>query len=567
MATARFSPDAYVRTKEGGYRFWNSATGDEQVVADTPAAANEAMRINSEAEARRVAAQQPPSMPAGAGGAPGAVPVDAGVAGAGGAPARPVVVSGAQPAPEAPADQGAQGAPALTPPPAPQPPPEAPRGIPIVDQPPAAPRPVARPSMPAGGARPGGAPAGPPKPPPMVLKGYSVSKDGLMSPTTVAAGNRALEAEAAARGAAVEAKADRGEEEARIATRAGGIESAYGRGNADARHQGLRLYDEVLQRRDALQAEIAESKIDSGRFWKNAGAAGQAAAGLGIIAGSIGAAMTGGGARNLALDTIERAIDRDVQDQVAELDKKRYQATELTKYGEDLRRFWGEDKVALGNELKAAHLAEQARRAEALAKSTTDKEKEAQYLQIAADLQRKKADLLAANEQKVKVSETYGPPAIGGGAPKKKPTPYVVVNGQMVPLKPGMSEGEMGKVSTVAMASNNARLALQKAKAEFDKAALGTLSPEAATKAAQAHLYMGAVDLAQAQGQGQATKDNITSVEDRINGLNGVEGLQGFIDGLDRVDMGLAQQYGLRDPDLVEATTEAHLARQQRGAR
>ena len=39
--------DAHVRTKRGGYRFWNSATGDEIEVADTAAAANEAMRINS----------------------------------------------------------------------------------------------------------------------------------------------------------------------------------------------------------------------------------------------------------------------------------------------------------------------------------------------------------------------------------------------------------------------------------------------------------------------------------------------------------------------------------------
>lgn len=556
--------DAYVRTKQGGYRFWNSATGDEIEVADTAAAANEAMRINS--------ASLPSSTPAdttGAAGAPGAVaPLPAG---AGGAPqAAPVVVQTAGPAPDAPADQGAQGAPAVTPPPAPAPvapaapPPLAPTAAQMGAAGAPAHRPVGAPPRPVSG--PAGGPPPAPRDPPMVLKGRAVTKEGVLNPATVALSAKALEAEAAARGLAVEAKADRGEEEARIATRAGGIESAYGQQNVAARHQGLRLYDEVMQARARLQDDIAETKIDSGRLWKNAGAAGQAAAGLGIIAGSIGAAMTGSGARNLALETIERAIDRDVQEQVADLEKKRYQATELTKYGEDLRRFWGEDKTALGNEMKAALLSEQARRAEALAKTTTDKEKAAQYAAIAADLEGKKAALLASNDGKVKVAELYGPPApVGGGAPKKKPQPYAIIGGQIIPLRPGMSEADVTKMSTVAMAAANAKRALHQAKAEFQKAALGTVSPDAAIQKARTLMMMAAVDGTTAQFQGQATEGNIKAWEDKVYKINGEESVDAFIESMDRAEAGLVQQFALRDQDQVDATTEAHLARQRGG--
>lgn len=556
--------DAYVRTK-GGYRFWNSATGDEIEVADTAAAANEAMRINS--------AAIPSSTPAdatGAGGAPGAVaPLPAG---AGGAPqAAPVMVqTAAGPAPDAPADQGAQGAPAVTPPPAPAPvapaapPPLAPMAAQMGAAGAPAPRPVGAPPRPTSG--PAGGPPPKPREPPMVLKGRSITREGMMLPGTIDAQSAAAEAEAGAKVEGVEAKASRGQLEADIVGKASEIEKGYGLQNAETRRGGLLAYDNMLRARARLLQDVEESKIDSGRFWKNAEAAGQAAAGLGIIAGSIGAAMTGSGARNLALETIERAIDRDVQEQVADIDKKRYQATELTKFGEDVRRFWGEDKIAVSNELRAAHLGEQARAAEALAKITTDKEKSAQYAAIGAELKRKQADLLASNDGKVKVAEQYGPPApVGGGAPKKKPKPYVVVGGQVIPLKPGMSDGDVGKITIATMAAERAKQSFAAAQKVYDEAILGNASPSAATKAAEAYIYDGAVWLAQTQMQGQATKDNIAAVHDPVKGLDGKAGIEALQHTLDGTLQSIVRHYGERDQDAVDAAEESHVARQRGG--
>ena len=81
-----------------------------------------------------------------------------------------------------------------------------------------------------------------------------------------------------------------------------------------------------------------------------------------------------------------------------------------------------------------------------------------------------------------------------------------------------MSEADVTKMSTVAMAAANAKRALHQAKAEFQKAALGTVSPDAAIQKARTLMMMAAADGTTAQFQGQAT-------EGQYQGLGG-QGLQ-----------------------------------------
>ena len=71
---------------------------------------------------------------------------------------------------------------------------------------------------------------------------------------------------------------------------------------------------------DKLREDILNSKIDPNRLWRDQGAGQHAASLVGIILGGIGAGMSRG--PNMALETINRMIDRDVNAQTAELGKK-----------------------------------------------------------------------------------------------------------------------------------------------------------------------------------------------------------------------------------------------------
>ena len=71
---------------------------------------------------------------------------------------------------------------------------------------------------------------------------------------------------------------------------------------------------------DKLREDILNTKIDPNRLWRDQSAGQHAASMVGIILGGIGAGMSRG--PNMALDVINRLIDRDVNAQTAELGKK-----------------------------------------------------------------------------------------------------------------------------------------------------------------------------------------------------------------------------------------------------
>jgi hypothetical protein len=70
-----------------------------------------------------------------------------------------------------------------------------------------------------------------------------------------------------------------------------------------------------------LQKDIQEQKIDPNRLWNNASTAGKISASIGIILGGIGAGLQGSN-HNVALDLINKSIDRDIDAQKSELGKK-----------------------------------------------------------------------------------------------------------------------------------------------------------------------------------------------------------------------------------------------------
>lgn len=83
---------------------------------------------------------------------------------------------------------------------------------------------------------------------------------------------------------------------------------------------------------DMLHKAILDQKIDPSKLWQSSSTGNKVGAALSIILSGIGAGMQGPGARNMALDVINKSIDRDIEAQKLELGKKQ------TLFSENLRR-------------------------------------------------------------------------------------------------------------------------------------------------------------------------------------------------------------------------------------
>lgn len=84
-------------------------------------------------------------------------------------------------------------------------------------------------------------------------------------------------------------------------------------------------HDQILQ-------SIKDQKIDPNRVWHNAGTGGTILAAIGVALAGVGSGISGG--PNLAVQVIDKTIDRDIDAQRAELGKKQTLLSEnLRKYG------------------------------------------------------------------------------------------------------------------------------------------------------------------------------------------------------------------------------------------
>lgn len=88
-----------------------------------------------------------------------------------------------------------------------------------------------------------------------------------------------------------------------------------------------------------LHNAIVNQKIDPNRLWNNMSTGNKVLAAISIALGGIGAGLQGHGAQNVALDVIQKEIDRDIDAQVKDLGKKQ------TLYSENLRRL-GDERAA-----------------------------------------------------------------------------------------------------------------------------------------------------------------------------------------------------------------------------
>lgn len=116
--------------------------------------------------------------------------------------------------------------------------------------------------------------------------------------------------------------------------------------------------EKALADLEAMRSDLAATEIDSKRLFKNMGTGDKILASIGMILGGLGGAASGG--QNRAVETIERAIERDVNDQKAAYGiKKEGLQNKDSLYGRMLEKFRNEGaarEAAKMNMLKAAEL-------------------------------------------------------------------------------------------------------------------------------------------------------------------------------------------------------------------
>lgn len=160
---------------------------------------------------------------------------------------------------------------------------------------------------------------------------------------------------------------------------------------------------------NATAKELANTKIDSGHFWASR-STGQKIAGLiGIALG--GFASGAGGGNNPALDMIDKAIDRDVEDQKAAfMAKKEGLAAKQSAFGMAMQRY--------GDERQAEAIARAAGRDAYLAQAQAlaAKSKNAEVMDRFKQLE---TGVLANRARDSQQFMAYGAVGGGGGAPNK----------------------------------------------------------------------------------------------------------------------------------------------------
>jgi hypothetical protein len=103
--------------------------------------------------------------------------------------------------------------------------------------------------------------------------------------------------------------------------------------------------DRVRKMRERVQREVLDQDIDPNRYVGNMSTMGRVSTALGLILGGIGAGMTGG--KNLAFEALQNAIDRDVDAQKLQLDKKNNLLTAYYKIYGDMEQAEAATKAQL----------------------------------------------------------------------------------------------------------------------------------------------------------------------------------------------------------------------------
>lgn len=123
----------------------------------------------------------------------------------------------------------------------------------------------------------------------------------------------------------------------------------------DAHSLANKKEQEVLSRRANLTKEIADTKIDSGRFWNQLPTGNKILASLSVVLGGIG----GGGKSNMALDVLKDRVKDDINDQLANLHTKKTLLSETFNETKDLNQALAitTDKILTALKVKTQEIA------------------------------------------------------------------------------------------------------------------------------------------------------------------------------------------------------------------
>jgi len=241
--------------------------------------------------------------------------------------------------------------------------------------------------------------------------GRQVVNEGAPSPETMVRlqgvvrrdeelGKRQLAEDEAQKGREAQWLKERGDLEARQDAASARDDAAY-RGRQEV----------INQRREQLDTEIGDGKIDPNQFWGKMPMANKAMALIGVM---LGAKAAGSRGTNEAMGILEKAIDRDIDAQKANLAKKQWQSSELGRRYQQNRELMGDEKAArLETKAAALRAFDAQTKQRAIATGSKQAALAAEKLSLKAD--ERIAQLYAEADARVKQSASFGYRQVGGG--------------------------------------------------------------------------------------------------------------------------------------------------------
>lgn len=370
--------------------------------------------------------------------------------------------------------------------------------------------------------------------------GRSVQISGGMKPANVAEQEAIARREAELGKGRVNIEEDKREEDRLTQRVLSDREKHFEDKESVARDKAQKELAALNEQRAAKLKEIEQGKIDPDRFWSSKSLGQRASAMVGLLLG--GVAVGVGGGENPAMVAIDKAIDRDIDAQKTNLQKKQWEASELGQLYETRRKQLGDD-MAARNEVKAAALAQIKRQAQQLAMTTNIPAVQQRYAEFELEADKKIAALHAAEDAKVVQSQTFGYKQVGGGGGGPRPLSAkeraamlkeggdllkaggaggAGANGfsvktrdgmRFVPFKEGMTEGEKAEARKRAMANNRWQNGIEQIEQLHG---VGVGDSDFQISAANAKIGSDT-----AQGQGQSSDGAIKQYVDTVRGVGG----------------------------------------------
>lgn len=236
-----------------------------------------------------------------------------------------------------------------------------------------------------------------------------------------------------------------------------------GRENADIYKQQQDYLAEHAQKAQALQTkymtqidnlskDLRESKVDPSRLWNNKSVPGKISSVIGILVGGLGAGLTG--KENMAIETINRMIDQDIDAQKSDIANKGSMLNIL-------RQQYGDEATAL-NMAKAIQIDQVASKLNEVTSKYMPQLAQAQKLQLLGPLIEKKNTLIQTNaDRNATLSQ------IKGGTPDRQFSAISRAVQTMVPEgQRAKALEEVNRLKELSSASNEVKKAFEVLKGE-----------------------------------------------------------------------------------------------------